>query len=83
MDDKVVIVSQAMLGEYADIDLDKVKFSHFPLEIYRNIWEADVIIVYDEHTARIMRNRFSNRKDNIRADNVGSWVKARMYRADR
>lgn len=84
MEDKVVAISQAMLEErYADLDIDNVRFSHFPAEIYSNIRDADVVIVFNETTARVMRNRFSNRNSNFRADSIGNWIRARLYRMDR
>ena len=84
MDDKVVAISQGMLDErYADLDIDNIKFSHFPAEMYNNMWDADVIIVFNESTARVMRNRFSNRNSNFKADSIGNWIRARLYRIDR
>jgi hypothetical protein len=80
MEDKVMVLAkQLLLPEFSHLELSKIEFCHFPVKLFEQIWEVDVLIVYDDLSARVMRNRFGGRKPTLDIGNVGNWVKSKLY----
>jgi hypothetical protein len=79
--DRVASISKELLVEESlKLPLDKIKFEHFPRELYLSLFDADIIIVFDDEMARVLRNRFSNKRITMYADNIGSYVRSQLYR---
>ncbi len=80
--DKVVAISKAsaVSDEKSGTALDDLKLSDIAdSEIITN---ADVLIIFDKHNARVMVNRFSGRKITMSTSNMGGYIKSEIYRIE-
>lgn len=79
--DKILIVGNAMLAyEYQGVNIRDVGMAHFPQWMRKTIFEADVVIVFSETEAKVIKNRLSEKRlQQILLSNMGNYVASRIY----
>lgn len=82
MEDRILIFSRGMLEyEFQGIDIRQIRLQHFLPSMREVVFDADVLIVFDSMSAKVLKNRLSEtRLAEIILSNLGGYVASKIYR---
>lgn len=79
--DKILIVGKAMLTyESQGKKIRDVGMADFPRWMRKAVFEADVVIVFSDTQAKVIKNRLSEKRlTEILTSNMGNYVASKIY----